>query len=149
MGEVSLQRHPGPGAALGDGSARTHSVPESRQAFPPGLFYHSEASRGTEKSETSKWKGAGISDMVDGEQGSVRHSPETAAGSCRQAAGTEGRMGSLHTEARARAGAEASVLYLFCFYLLELLIHVKTHTSHSCVIYPFPHGLILYFCTVL
>lgn len=46
--------------------------------------------------------------MVDGGQGSVRDSPETAAGSPRQAAGTEGRTGSLHTEAGARAGPEAS-----------------------------------------
>lgn len=59
--------------------ARTHSVSESGQAFPTGLFYHSEGSLGTEKSETSKWKGAGISDMAAGAQGSVRDSLEMSS----------------------------------------------------------------------
>ena len=59
--------------------ARTQSVSESGQAFPTGPFYHSEGSPGTEKSETSKWKGAGISDMAAGARGSVRDSLEMSS----------------------------------------------------------------------
>lgn len=64
--------------------------PKSGQAFPTRRFYHSEGSPGTEKSETSKWKGAGISDMADGARSSVRDSLEMsssrkppASGGCR------------------------------------------------------------------